>query len=169
VAKAVIDSSPLMYLSHLDLTIKLSQFFDVVLVPAFVEEEVCRKHRFRYRLRSLYNSRVFSKCRTVNEWNRQLLLYEKGIHPGEADAIAQAQEQEISVLILDETAARRSAEKKGKVVLCTAGILSRPYIQGIVKIHSRDLIQRLRKSKLKCRISDQIIEEAMKRAYEPIL
>jgi len=166
--KAVIDSSALIYLSHLDIAIKLSLFFQVVLVPGLVEKEVGRKHSFRYRLKSYYESGIFKKCKTANETNRQLLQLDERIHPGEADAIAQAQEQEIAVFIGDEKNARESARRKGKVALGTAGILAKLFVQGIVKTHPRELIRTLRHSKLKCRISDEIIEEAMKRAYEPI-
>jgi predicted nucleic acid-binding protein len=169
VITAVIDSSALLYLSHLDLTMRLSLFFRVVFVPGLVEKEVCRKHRFRYRMKSLYDSGLFRKCRTANEWNRQLLLYEKGIHPGEADALAQAQEQEIPVFIGDEKSARQSAQRKGKVVFGTAAILAKLYVQGLIPAHPQELIVKLRRSKLKCRIPDDVVLEAMKRAYEPLL
>jgi predicted nucleic acid-binding protein len=168
VTKAVIDSSTLINLSHFDLAIKLSLFFQEVLVPGLVEQEVCRGRRFRYRLKSLYQSGVFSKCKTVNELNRELLR-QQGLHPGEADALAQAQEQEIPVFIADDKTARKSAGRKGKIVLGTAGILSKFYVQGVVKTHPQVLIRKLRRSKLKCRISDEIVEEAMKKAYEPVL
>jgi predicted nucleic acid-binding protein len=147
---------------------RLSLFFRVVLVPGFVEDEVCRRHRFRYQLKSLYASGWFTKCKTANEWNRQLLQFE-GIHLGEADAITQAQEQNIPVFISDDLMARRSAERKGKVALGTAGILAKLYLLNVVKDHPRDLILKLRHSKLKCRISDEIVEEAMRKAYDPIL
>lgn len=167
-SKAIIDSSALIFLSYLDLTLKLSVFFDAVVVPGLVEDEVCRKHRFRHRLKNLYRSEFFKKCKVVNEVNRELLLHE-GIGLGEADAIAQAQELEIPVFIGDDKAARDSAKRKGKVVVGTAGILSKLYIQGVIKRHPSDLIRKLRRSTLKCRISDEIVEEAMNSAYEPIL
>jgi predicted nucleic acid-binding protein len=168
VTKAVIDSSSLIYLTYLDLTLKLSQFFDVVLVPDIVEKEVNRKHRFRYRMKSFYESGVFKRCVVSNEWNRRLLQYDQGIDAGEAEAITQAQEQEAPVFIGDEKAARESAQRKGKISIGTAGILARLYIQGIVTAHPRELIRKLRRSKIRCRISDKVIEEAMQRAHEPL-
>ena len=167
--KAVIDSTALIYLTHLDLTLKLSQFFDVVLVPDLVEKEVNRKHRFRYRMKSFYESGVLEKCKISNEWNRQLLQYDEGIDAGEAEAITQAQEQEAAVFIGDEKAARESAQRKGKISIGTAGILAKLYIQGILTTHPQHLIRKLRSSKLKCRISEKVVDDAMQRAYEPIL
>jgi len=167
VNRAVIDSTALIYLTHLDLTLKLSQFFDVVLVPRIVEEEVCRKHRFRYRLRSFYGSGVFEKCKTSNEWNRRLLEHDEAIDPGEAEALTQAQEQDIPVFIGDEKAARKIARKMGKKSVGTAAILSKLYIQGLAG-DPRQLVRQLRRSNLNCRITDKIVEEALKRAGEPI-
>jgi len=169
VTKAVIDSTTLICLVHLDLAIKLSQFFQVVLVPDLVQEEVCRKHRFRYRLKSLYDSGVFRKCKTANEWNRRLLQHDEAIDPGEADAITQAQEQDIPVFLGDEKAARKIAEKMGKKSVGTAAILAKLHIQGILTGHPKELIRKLQCSKLKYRISNDVVEEALKRASEPIL
>jgi predicted nucleic acid-binding protein len=50
---AVVDSSPLIALAHLNLATKLSLFFDLVLVPKTVQKELNRKARFRYRLNKL--------------------------------------------------------------------------------------------------------------------
>ena len=166
---AIIDSTALINLEYLDLTLKLSQFFSVILVPTLVEEEVNRRHRFRYRMKTFYESGVFKKCKTSNAWNRQLLQYEEGIDEGEADAITQAQEQEIPVFIGDDKAARESAEKMGKKSVGTAGILARLYLQGISTAHPKEQIRKLRRSKLKYRITDEVIEEAMRRASEPLL
>jgi hypothetical protein len=55
---AVIDSTPLINLVHLELVTELSLFFDIVYVPRQVQTEVNRKHRFRYLLRELLDSVV---------------------------------------------------------------------------------------------------------------
>lgn len=137
-----------------------------MLVPELVEKEVNRKHRFRYRMKSFYDSGVFQKCRTSNTWNRQILQDDEAIHAGEADAITQAQEQDIPIFIGDEKDGRRIAEKMGKKSVGTAGILAKLHIQNLAN-DPRELVKKLRRRQ-KCRISDEIIEEAMKRAFEPI-
>ena len=88
-------------------------------------------------MKTFYESGVFKKCKTSNAWNRRLLQYEEGIDEGEADAITQAQEQEIPVFIGDDLlernaevlkalehlakAARESAEKMGTKISWNCG------------------------------------------------
>ena len=47
---AVVDTSPLINLTHLNLARDLALFFDRVYVPRAVQEELNKKGRFRYRL-----------------------------------------------------------------------------------------------------------------------
>jgi hypothetical protein len=47
---AVVDSSPLINLVHLELADTLHLYFDTIYVPRMVHGEVNRKSRFRYRL-----------------------------------------------------------------------------------------------------------------------
>ncbi len=66
---AVVDASPLINLTHLDLARELALFFDRVNVPRAVQEEVNKKGRFRYRLNKLYRSGFFTRCMTADIFN----------------------------------------------------------------------------------------------------
>jgi hypothetical protein len=50
---AVIDSSSLINLTHLELAAKLALYFNVVYVPRHVQIEVNKKSRFRYQMKKL--------------------------------------------------------------------------------------------------------------------
>jgi predicted nucleic acid-binding protein len=166
VLTAVIDSSTLICLVHLGLATQLSQFFDVVYVPNLVEREVNRKHRFRYRMKALYASGKFVKCKSANDTNRRILEGDKNINAGEADALTQAQERNILVFIGDERAARLVARNMDKRPVGTAGILARLHLEGLAG-DPRELIQKLRRD-LNCHISAKVVEDAIKTAFEPI-
>jgi hypothetical protein len=66
---AVIDSSPLINLAHLNLALELANFFDRVYVPRAVHRELNRKGRFRYRLNKLYATGVFERCAAADATN----------------------------------------------------------------------------------------------------
>jgi predicted nucleic acid-binding protein len=59
---AVVDTSPLINLTHLNLARDLALFFDRVYVPRTVQHELNKKARFRYRLNRLYHTGFFTKC-----------------------------------------------------------------------------------------------------------
>jgi predicted nucleic acid-binding protein len=164
VRTAVIDASALIHLDYLDLAINLSNFFDRVYVSSIVEAEVNRKHRFRYRMKKLYASGKFEKCKSSNVQNRQLL--EVTIHSGEADAITQAQERNARFFIGDDLDARTVAERMSIQPVGVARLLFRLSVDGDADDPHR-LIQKLRRD-LNFRISRLVIQEAAAKASEPI-
>jgi predicted nucleic acid-binding protein len=164
VRTAVIDSSALICLDHLGLATKLSNFFDRVYVSSIVDAEVNRKHRFRYRMKKLYSSGKFEKCKCSNEQNRRLL--EVTIHSGEADAITQAQERNMRFFIGDDLDARTVAERMSIKPIGVARLLFRLNIDGDAEDPHR-LIRKLQRD-LNFRISNLVIEEALAKATEPI-
>ncbi len=161
---AVIDSSALIHLDHLGLATKLSNFFDRVYVSSIVEAEVNRRHRFRYRMRKLYSSGKFEKCKSSNDQNRQLL--EVTIHSGEADAITQAQERNVRFFIGDDLDARTVAERMSIQPVGVARLLFRLNVDGDAD-DPRRLIRKLQRD-LNFRISNPVIQEASAKRWEPI-
>jgi len=164
VRTAVIDSSALIHLDHLGLATKLSNFFDRVYISSIVEAEVNRKHRFRYRMKKLYGSGKFEKCKISNQHNRQLL--EVTIHSGEADAFTQAQERNVGFFIGDDLDARTVAERMSIKPVGVARLLFRLHVDGDAGDPHR-LIRKLRRD-LNFRISNSVIQEALAMASEPI-
>ena len=161
---AVVDSTPLISLVHLGLALELSSFFDSVYVPRAVQREVNRGGRFRYRLARLYETGIFLRCRAANDTNVSLLRAE--LDPGEAEAIIQAQEKDAAYFIGDDKRARETASNMGRKVVGTVGILARLNLEGKASdIHI--LVRKLQRD-LKFRVSDDVLDQAIANAGEPI-
>jgi predicted nucleic acid-binding protein len=161
---AVIDSGPLINLAHLELVIPLSLFFDVIYIPISVQREVNVKHRFRYRLRKLFESGRFARCMSADKVNVELLTAELG--EGEAEAIVQGQEKNTAVFIGDERRARSIAKAKGLKPVGTVAILARLQLEGFAE-GTRELVAKLRRD-LDFRVTNSIVEECIAKAGEPI-
>ncbi len=162
-AYAVIDSSPLINLVHLELASKLPLYFDKVYIPRNVRKEVNRKSRFRYRLRKLYKIDAFCKCNAVDEVNVQLLLSE--LHHGEAEALVQAQEQGAAFFIGDEKKARKISENMGLKPIGILRIIARLHLEGYSS-DPHSLVRKLRKD-LNYRVTDELVQRAMETAHLP--
>lgn len=154
---AVIDSSSLIALTHLELAQALSLFFDVIYVPAAVQHEVNRKQRFRYRLAKLYRTGIFRRCSPTSKDRVELLTVE--LDQGEAEALVQAQERTAAYFIGDEKRARQIGEAQGLKPVGTLRILARLHLQGEAG-PTNALANKLRKD-LKFRISDDLIAQAI--------
>jgi predicted nucleic acid-binding protein len=161
---AVADSSALISLTHLNLTRELSLFFDRVYVPRSVQRELARKGRFRYRLNKLYRTGFLAPCKAADAWNVQLLRDE--LDAGEAEALIQGQEKEARFFIGDEKRAREIAERMGRKPVGTLRLLARLNLEGrapelwsLVRVLRRDL---------NFRVSDDIVQQAIDIAAEPI-
>jgi predicted nucleic acid-binding protein len=161
---AVVDTSPLINLTHLNLAPNLTLFFDRVYVPRAVQEELNKKGRFRYRLNKLYRSGFFVKCMAADAFNVRLLRDQ--LDRGEAEALIQAQEKQALFFIGDERRARAIATNMGRRAVGTLRLLARlnlegraPELPGLVRILRRDL---------DFRASDEIVQQAIDLAVEPI-
>jgi len=161
---AVVDTSPLINLTHLDLARDLVLFFDRVYVPRAVQEELNKKGRFRYRLNRLYNTGFFTRCRTADIFNVQLLQAE--LHKGEAEALIQAQERQAPYFIGDERRARMIAALMGRTAVGTLRLLARLNLEGRAP-ELPGLVRKLRQD-LDFRASDEIVQQAIDLAAEPI-
>ena len=167
---AVIDASPLINLVHLglvirlDLAVQLSNFFDKVYVPRAVQRELNRKGRFRYKLNKLYQTRFFERCATADSTSVQLLRAE--LDEGESEAIIQAQERQAYAFIGDDRQARMIAERMGRKSVGTVRLLARLHLEGRAPDVER-LVAVLRRD-LEFRITDEILQQAIEAAAEPI-
>lgn len=161
---AVVDSSVLINLTHLNLVRELSLFFAEVYVPCAVQSEVNQKGRFRYRLNHLYRTSVLTRCLVVNEWDVRLLRPELG--PGEAEAIIQAQERDSAYFMGDERRARNVARRMRRKAIGTLGILARLHLHGRAP-QLPVMVEKLRRD-LQFRVSDELVRKAIERASEPI-
>jgi len=157
---AVIDSSCLINLIHLDLASKLILFFDRVYIPRNVQTEFNKKHRSRYRLNKLFRTGVFEKCMCKDETNFRILRFE--VDAGEAEALVQAQEKGAEFVLVDERRAREIGVRQGLRPCGTVRLLARLRQDG----HAEDtwvLVRRLRKE-LRFRVGDDVVEKAIESA-----
>lgn len=161
---AVIDSTSLISLTHLELAASLTLFFDIVYVPSAVQREVNTKHRFRYRLRKLYRTGAFQRCATADPTRIELLRIE--LDEGEAEALVQAQEKNAAYFIGDDKRAREIGEGQGLTAVGTVRLLARLSLEPGGEDASK-LVKKLRKE-LKFRVSEAVVEEAISMASEPI-
>jgi len=161
---AVIDTSPLISLSHLNLAHELGLFFDVVYVPRAVQNELNRKSRFRYRLKKLYDRGFFVRCVAADRFN--VMLLRDQLDAGEAEALIQAQEREALFFIGDERRARAVAALMGKKAIGTLRLLGRLSLEGRAP-DFRGLVDKLRRD-LGFRVSDELVQQAVDAATEPI-
>lgn len=161
---AVVDSSTLINLTHLNLVRELALFFEVVYVPRSVQKEVNRKQRFRYRLNRLFETSVLQRCVSANGTN--VLLLQAELDPGEAEAIIQAQEKGAAAFLGDEKRARNIAANMGLRSVGTLRILARLHLEGrAAELDS--LVRKLRRD-VGFRASDDLVQEAMKLSSETI-
>ncbi|HET9176812.1 MAG TPA: hypothetical protein VFQ24_00465 [Terriglobia bacterium] len=161
---AVVDSTPLIHLVHLGLCGEISLFFDVVYVPMAVQREVNRKSRFRYRLKKLYETGYFLRCTTANAENVKLLRPD--VDEGEAEALIQAQERTATHFIGDDRRAREIGSNMGFRCVGTVRILARLFLEGRAS-ETRSLVRKLQRD-LRFRVSEQVIQQAIAMAEEPI-
>jgi hypothetical protein len=164
VRTAVIDSSPLINLVHLELAAALALHFDIIYVPRAVQIEVNAKHRFRHRLRKLYKTGVFVRCTSADRTDVELLQTE--VDAGEAEALIQAREKNAIAFIGDEKRAREIGSNLGLKPVGTVRILARLHLEHRAQ-ETKDLVRKLRHD-LKFRVTEDIVNAAIAQAHEPI-
>ena len=161
---AVVDASPLINLTHLGLAGELTLFFDRVLVPRAVQQEVNRKGRFRFRLNKLYRTGFYAKCVTADKYNVELL--EAELDKGEAEALIQAQERQALYFIGDERRARMIAARLGRQTVGTLRLLARLSLEG--RAPELAVMVRVLQKDLGFRASEEVVQLALDLAGEPI-
>jgi len=119
-AIAVIDSSCVIGLLHLNLLHRLNWQYNIIYVPNNVRKEISRKPAERNKLKKLINKYGITKCDAYDSTSLKLLSVDEHIGAGEAEAIIQAREKSAGTVFIDEKKARKIAERHG---LQTKGIL----------------------------------------------
>jgi predicted nucleic acid-binding protein len=161
---ALIDSSPLINLTHLGLAPKLSLYFTAIYVPRRVQEEVNKKFKFRHRLNKLYQTGLFKRCKCADETRVQLLA--RDLDPGEAEGLVQAQEKGAHFFIVDERRAREIGERQGLILVGTVRLLARLSLEGNAE-DVQSLVRKLKKD-LRFRVAENVVEHAVASAATPI-
>jgi predicted nucleic acid-binding protein len=165
-ATAVIDTSCLLNLLHLNLISKTVLRYDAVYIPQYVFDEVTRRWHHPDELRKLLRHYTFLKKCSVGEKARTRLLYDRKrnpgapIHQGEAEAIVQATERRVSDVLIDERAGTRIAHQHSLNVKSTLELLKDFKRTGIVP-EIKSLIAHLRSPGRSFWLSDSVVNRAL--------
>src|SRR5208282_1210050 len=123
-----------------------------------------KKSKFRHRLNKLYHAGLFKRCMCADSTRVRLLAVD--LDAGEAEGLVQAQEKGARFFIVDERRAREIGYRQGLVLVGTVQLLARLSLEGHAE-DARALVGRLRKEK-KFRVSEDVVEKAIKAAMVPI-
>jgi predicted nucleic acid-binding protein len=132
--------------------------------PALSRRKLNKKGRFRYRLNKLYATGFLARCITADTFNVRLLQAE--LDRGESEALIQAQEKQALYFVGDERRARAIAARMGTKPVGTLRLLARLNLEGRAP-DLFDLVRVLRRD-LEFRVSDEIVQQALDLAADPI-
>jgi predicted nucleic acid-binding protein len=137
-ATAVIDTSCLLNLLHLNLVSKIVLRYRTVYIPQYVLDEVTDKWYHPDELRKLLKHYTFLRKCSVGDEDRARLLYDRKmnprapIHRGEAEAIVQASERKASDVLIDERAGTKIAQQHSLNVKSTLELLRDLKLMGVI-------------------------------------
>jgi predicted nucleic acid-binding protein len=121
------DTSPLCYLLLIDLIDLLPEFYDLVLIPAKVRDELADLNSPSLVQHWISQPPTWLMIRSV-ELSEDLTSNE--LDAGEREAIALAKERQADLILLDDQAARVLAIQQGLAVVGILGILVKAGQQG---------------------------------------
>lgn len=165
-ATAVIDTSCLLNLLHLNLLSKIVLRYGTVYIPQYVLDEVTERWHHPDELRKLLRHYTFLKKCSVGDKDRARLLYDRKrnprapIHRGEAEAIVQASERRASDVLIDERAGTRIAHQHSLTVRSTLELLKDFKRAGIIP-EIKSLIAHLRSPERSFWLSDSVVKRAL--------
>jgi predicted nucleic acid-binding protein len=128
---AILDSDVLIEIMDRGLETKLTLLFSKIYVPIAVKQEQV-KHRRRRRLARMFKSGLFHRCSALDQISVQLLSHGKLGH-GESEAIIQAQEKNIEVLLTNDRKAQKTAARFNLRVLSCEGLVESFQVLGVIE------------------------------------
>ncbi|QDA30742.1 DUF3368 domain-containing protein [Thermococcus indicus] len=159
--RAVVNSSPLIFLAKLGLLSILDELFDEVYITDAVYHETVIEGVAHEEALDIAGAGFLKKVSAKNQRLVKFLL--EMIDHGEAETIAFALENEIDLVVLDDKDARKVARGFGLRVTGTLGLLILAKERGLIG-EVRPYVEELRKRGF--RISDEIVEKILKSAGE---
>ena len=158
----VTDSTVLIGLAKLGKLTLLKEIFSKVSIPEEVFKEVVERGKNKPGSKLIMES-AWVETKAVKD-KTQVNFLMGSLERGEAEVLALARELEADLILLDEEKARKSAIIAGFNVMGLLGLFNLAKNLGLIH-EVRPLINELMAKKF--RISDKIIEEALKKAGEP--
>ena len=160
----VTDSTVLIGLAKLGKLTLLKEIFSKVSIPEEVFKEVVERGKDKPGSKLIKES-SWIETKTVKD-KTQVSFLMGSLERGEAEVLALTRELEADLILLDEEKARKSAVIAGFNVMGLLGLFNLAKNMGLIH-EVRPLInERMTK---KFRISGKIVEEALKKAGEPLI
>lgn len=157
---AVIDTSVLIALDHVELLEHLGTHYERVLVPSRVRGEFLSETPDPLRaVSTLLDASPFEPCDDFDLPSLEIL--KERLDPGEAEAIAQMQPQAADCLLIDESDGRRVALEARHRVVGTARILAELHLDGRADLWA--CVEQLRTG-IDFRVTDEIVARALAEA-----
>jgi predicted nucleic acid-binding protein len=157
----VFNSSPLIFLSKLNVIDQSLQLFSKVIVPSYVKKEILQKEDITSdKLNDLLKANNVIVIQAKNLRMFEALCRKLG--KGESEAIVLAIEQSAHLVILDDHVARAEATRIGLNVKGTLGIIRRLLDLDVIQYDLDELYRDL--MEMKFRIKRGIFNEVFKRS-----
>lgn len=163
--KAVINASPLIFLSKLERLCLLNELFETIYIPDAVLDEINAETNAETNAikQPGINNLDFKQLTVTNRTAVTGLLGR--LHIGEVETIIGAIEHGFTTVILDDNAARNKAKQFGLSVTGTLGVLLKASKRGLVSNLDQD-ISKLIKAGLY--VSDEIIKRILNKDINPL-
>ena len=157
----VFNSSPLIFLSKLNVIDQSLQLFSKVIVPSYVKKEILQKEGITSdKLNDLLKANNVIVIQAKNLRMFEALCRKLG--KGESEAIVLAIEQSAHLVILDDHVARAEATRIGLNVKGTLGIIRRLLDLDVIQYDLDELYRDL--MEMKFRVKRGIFNEVFKRS-----
>jgi len=118
----VSDATPIISLAKISMLDILGKFYNKVLLPRAVYNEVCSNSDYTEEAELVKNC-TFIKVEAVNNEQSVKILRAAGLDLGESEAIILADSLSDSLLLMDERKGRQIAQGMGLRIIGTLGIL----------------------------------------------
>lgn len=160
----VTDSTVLIGLAKLGQLTLLKEIFSKVSIPDEVFKEVVEQGKDKPGSKLIRES-SWIETKAVKD-KTQVRFLMGSLDRGEAEVLALARELDADLILIDEEKARKSAVIAGFKVMGLLGLFNLAKNKGLIH-EVRPIINELKTKKFW--ISDKVIEEALKKADEPLI
>lgn len=153
----VADTGPINYLIQIGQIELLAQLVEKTVLPASVQTELLHDAAPVAVRTWAANPPAWVEIRAAKQ-----TIEAKDISDADREAIALARELNASVLLMDDSQARRCAARLGVVTMGTLGLLEVAAARDLISL--RLVVEKLRATS--CFLSDELIENALRRDAE---
>lgn len=140
---AVVNTSPIVYLSSINQLSLLKKLFNEIYIPEAVKQELLSGGRDSFGVKEIKTEKWLKTKKIKNKLAKEYLLTE--IDDGEAEVIILTEELKTGTIIMDDKLGRRVAKLRGIKVVGTLRILVAAKKKGLITA-VRPLIEKLKEN-----------------------